>query len=922
MSFNDLIENVNIDLEKELLSSKEEKDFEKSFYEKISLKEYEKKLNQKLVEIDRLKQLDSSYLLNLKEVIDFKLRKVSTLKKNLESLTVDYINKLQEQKFKVESKQKELNQKLSILNGFEEDIKFYFEEKFHNNFYIKTSTVNKLYIHNEENKVTLPIESKEELVFSELEVNKNNNIIAGNISTGKQKLLLNLIDNNPDTYFEAYKEEIGPLVMDLKCKFKKESVVNEINIECFLQNGVDEVFIEDIRYVQENGNTLSIKNLLDTNYESFVIKGSMNKGKKTFVHLPVKATQVVISFKVKEYVVRENKKIFSIAIKNISASSVKYKEEGVLESTEITIPENIYKGKTSLKVFPKNGTGHKSLIKLSEDSNFTFEDNENEVLLNGEKKSIGYKLNTKRGNLNSISLNENKFFFIDTDNKTRLYSKKVSPITYSLENQKNLKVYLPEVINRSSDIEKSIKVGSISNEGINEVLLPIGLKNLKISKKEITVYMNNSEWELVKSKEQLENGKFYIDDKLEKIIFKLNSSGYLYSCKINLKPTFNKIIKRQEGYFVEINEEFDKDLKTIKVFNLIKSLNKKTEFLEVGESEYFLEEEYIDLNETKLFVKRSSGWEEAEIKDIEVTTGRLYWEEDKNLERKIEYGFYKYAELKNKKLWSNKNKDYGIFLKEEDLVTEEIQENLFDTNSSMFIFEDKYLERKIVSENNKVFLLKEGNIIKGSLEVDNSLFEGESFKEVDYINGNLEFLSLEKMDKDIVPNISKSTSNTVSFTLSEIPYTEDGLNIKVYKKGVLVNNNIRIDGRVCELEIEENTGKDYYLEYYYEKTEKEDLNKFSVDYRNGILFCSKEIVKDENKKISYDIGRVGVEYSLIKEIQDFELLNEEIKVYTENLPTYKNQIKFCWEKIKDEISLEDIREYFSPIIYSIKLEMK
>ena len=165
-------------------------------------------------------------------------------------------------------------------------------------------------------------------------------------------------------------------------------------------------------------------------------------------------------------------------------------------------------------------------------------------------------------------------------------------------------------------------------------------------------------------------------------------------------------------------------------------------------------------------------------------------------------------------------------------------------------------------------------------------------------------------------------NDTVSFTLSEKPYLEEGLGIKVYKKGILVNNSIRINGKVCELEIEEETGKDYYLEYFYEKEEKELINKYSVDYKNGILFSSKDIVNSENKKISYKIGRIGLEYSLVKYLKEYEVFKDETKVYTENLPSYKNQVKFCWEKILDEISLEELREYFSPIIYKIKLEMK
>jgi hypothetical protein len=50
MSFNDLIDNINIDLEKNLLLKKEETGYEDSFYEKLSLNEYEEKINLKLNE--------------------------------------------------------------------------------------------------------------------------------------------------------------------------------------------------------------------------------------------------------------------------------------------------------------------------------------------------------------------------------------------------------------------------------------------------------------------------------------------------------------------------------------------------------------------------------------------------------------------------------------------------------------------------------------------------------------------------------------------------------------------------------------------------------------------------------------------------------------------------------------------------------
>ena len=60
----------------------------------------------------------------------------------------------------------------------------------------------------------------------------------------------------------------------------------------------------------------------------------------------------------------------------------------------------------------------------------------------------------------------------------------------------------------------------------------------------------------------------------------------------------------------------------------------------------------------------------------------------------------------------------------------------------------------------------------------------------------------------------------------------------------------------------------------------------------------------------------------MKEVNDININKRSIDVYTENLSSINNSIKFIWFQNKENLNLNGLENYFSPLIYSIDIGMK
>jgi hypothetical protein len=879
----------------------------------------------KLMNRNRFSQLNVEQETNQKAFLDLKIREIVLLEKRLLELTKDYYNKIEVKKLTLISKTNELRKKLSIISKINNKSKFIIKEDFINLYNIDNSRNNKapLSIDTASEVATLPIVKTSKIGINKILISKETNGIPGNYNTGKNKLIYNLIDENPDTCFEIFKVGTGPLKVKLILDFNKEEIINEFVVGRMNINGANSFEIKSVVYTDILGRSKSLELLIDTNKQRLTIDSYSPNDELIVKHLPVKATRVALVIESKEYT---NDKIFSLGIKNLEFYLNSYQEEGEVSSNVFQTPEGLYSANFTKEIFPKAVGSYEESFKISTDKGGEFFDaTSNSLILDGKSKELIFNYNIKRINSNIENV-INDVFFVDVKKHLRTVNRNISPISYALNdfNSKTLKVIQPKILSRKNE---GIPLGTVGNTGKNTIALPYNLNKSNIKRSEIKLYMNGDSW-INKENESLINqpGEFYVRENGKEIVVFLEG-GNSYLAKLGLSPVRAKILKKPEGYYTPIEENFDYDKDEIRITSLYGNSARVTETLPKEEVRFFLKEENIDPDSFELYILENNNWvlvqnREAGSYELNSQDGILYYLENIDKERKCIYKYFKEKELnKNEyEIWAKENEVKGLYFYDESIYVEEISQKLkTESTRSYNSINKEYEERRNIGSTAKSFVLKYSNIIDGSLNVENNLFgEDVIFKEVKYENGYTEFLNLEFMENDPVPNIEKNNLNQVSFTLLEIPYDQK---VKVFKGEVEVNTSVILNGRICTLTLLEGdlSSKGYSVEYYY-KGEDDPVKKFSVDYENGVLYTEEEILDAEKIDIEYSVADVYLEYDIYKNISNFEIRNG-IVVYTEEFLPINNKVKFIWFSKDNEYSLEGLEKYYSPIIYSLSIGM-
>jgi len=545
-------------------------------------------------------------------------------------------------------------------------------------------------------------------------------------------------------------------------------------------------------------------------------------------------------------------------------------------------------------------------------------------------------------NLNAIDkINEifNADYFVDVEAKTSLVNKNISPFNYELPFEKtirdSLKVIQSKVLTRSYSLSKRVKIGKIKNTGINKFTLETNLNNYNIS--EIEIYVNKELCTLVSEENLLtENLTWHLnkDGKTIKVFTTLTQP--ILEVSILLKPLLPEIIKKREGYYIRLEENFDYDKKSITVTAALNTSSDVEETIPEGKEKHFFLNSNIDKNSIKIEHYENEAWSEIEFSLYEASFNHLdgiliippaYL----NFKKRISYKHFnvKSLELSDYEIWTKDNSVKGLYLYPQNVSFETRVDTLGTANEeNYYLYDGSYSTPRADITNNNSFILSSPNIIKGSLAVSDSLFDGNA-EEVDYLDGFSEFLNLEKMRKDYCPAIEKNSEGKVTFSLQEIPYLNFAYSkdIEVYdSNGIQVlNPEYSLNERILTFKLNQSdqTSSNYFVSYYYQ-SDQEAKYKYSVDYSNGIIFLSEDIDPEVEINISYSIGRVGVEYYIYNEIKNIEVdyPNSQIKVFSEEFHEINKNIKFLAFKNKDIYNFEGLEEYFSPIIYSLEIGLK
>ena len=964
MSFNSILKKnhkINFDILKEfiernkgnlnLYSSKEKLlDQESQFSNFVDYKEL---LESKVLYPDAFKQLDLSNQNMLKEYFDLKMFELQYRIDDLTTTITDYSQETEIKKLSIQSKLNELKQKLESLLSFDVEKKFSIKENFFNmyNLSFERNMKNALSVDTVAKVLTLPVKETRNVGIKKIYISKESNGIPGNYNTGTNKLIYNIINKNIATGFEFFKVGNGPVKLVLIMEFDSEQIINEFQISRN-NNFISTNFkINNMSFESSTNGIVNIKNIIDVNHQSLNFDDYLTEDKLIIKHLPVYAERVTLELESNEFKLVNDIKIFSIYLRELKFLLNTYSTEGEISSTKINTRPNLFLLDAHINQYPKDNSAFETEFKLSENNGSNFEklefvkDKSETKILNGESKELVYKINLKKDEAKFKKLNSysNEEFFVSVDTILNTFTKDISPISYSFDQKQidnSLKVFQPNLINRSFDNERLLFIKEINNNGFNSFKLPINLNELNVDYNELILNVNEERWLRVESLTELDFNeeetnfkKYYLDIDGNTIVINNNLNRQLI-IKYALKPVVPTLIKKPEGYYVRVNETFDYDKKNIKLKSIVFESEVVEYLLKIGKERHFLKHNYIDVNSLSISTLLNGSWTEVSSDDyiINNTYGILYYETLN--ETKISYKYYDIEELKKDdfEIWSQNNIIKGLYIKPNSITFKEITESINNENTNYYLFDGSYSNKRnsVAYDNrNNTFLLSNTNIVEGSVYLDKDFFgEDVDFEEIEFIDGYSEFLGLEKIQKDYIPSLQVNTENKVQFTLREPPYRNDQLNVEVYDQlnEKIETTSINIEGRIITISFQDNlrsqTLNNHYVSYWYQNKKNKNSKRYSVDYSEGILYTSESVQDPANKNITYNVGRLGLEYSLMKEINDLIIKKRSIDIYTENLSLINNSIKFIWFKNKDNLILDGLENYFSPLIYSIDIGMK
>ena len=939
MSFNQLLQNnksLNLSFLKENLQRNKEifkvaqtlKEQLLNEQELMHPEEREKTLKNNIVPASEFNQVNVEQLNNLRSYMEMLHEKNINHELELIKNLKERMNHIESKKIEVSSKISGLLQKLNHLSGFTEGFKFVFKEDFYNLVNISKDLITKsgLEVNVEANVATLPVKSKVKNEVSSIVISNESKGIPGNYMTGQNKMIYSLIDGNPNTYFEFFKMNTGPARLVVNMRFAKTEIVNQIKIKRAFTTGSASFVIKDVIF--NTNKNRSIKRLIDINEQKMEVSATKNGGELTINHLPMACNSVSVYIESNEYTTtKDGMKIFSLGLQQVELNKIEYDVEGEFNSTTIITPENLFVFSSESKVFPADSVTYTEELSLSKDGGakrelLVYDSNKTKnLLLSSGQNFINYIYSLKRNDElissgESISTDD---YFVKSRNLLKTVNRNISPINYSLGNNrinKTLKVMQGEVFKRSASREDALYVGRVSLAGENKLVLPFSLKSYGIDEADIRIYGNNYELEQAETYNEIQGNerKYFLNYEENSISMHLGSNKNI-KLKMLLAPYKGKILFKNEGYYIKINEPFEYDKGLITVRTKAAKGEEFEQIIPKGSRKHFLPHQNISEDHFKVEVENENktAWVEAtdQIDLKSSSAGILSIKGEGQYRVRYKYNKIKSLTSREFEIWGQGSEIKGVYLYPEAVS-----------------FNDGAKEVSGFLSDGETLMLEHSNIIEGTIKFESPLYEGPC-KEIEYIDGYSEFLNVKKMKKDFVPRIEWSTENFILFTVSKLPYEgrSYGNSMKLYKDGVEVqggDSRIEGDGIVYKLERgndESRYAENYYLEYYYLDETPEPIERYSIDYENGIIHFTKK--PDNAPMVYYKYGDIEIEYNLYHEIKNYivDEQSDTVSVKTEEFGEGNNKIKFFWHEIENQTSLEGLEKYYSPIVYSLKMGM-
>lgn len=795
-----------------------------------------------------------------------------------------------------------------------------------------------------------------------------------------------MLDGNPDTWFEYEKLDAGPLKLSAICEFSQPTIVNELIVTpAALGTGVD-FEIVDVFFNIGGGKEITLRELVRGTVpeEFWTVKTIGNDFQWSATFLPVKCQEVTIKFKQEHsYVVRTatndgrtaSRTRYSLGIKSLYFNQTRFEASGGINSTETDLPGSLYACVAYSDIFPNSKSLFKANLDVSFNGGETWEidvlgmpnSESRSLVLAGNESSFIWRLQLTRNDdaFQTVNSYSEEDVVYDTESISRGVSKLFSPARIPLVEQPyNNEVFVmqPKLLTRTTKLRDAVVIGRTGGaaDGEKTFSFPIDIIEEDIDPDDIHIWVNGFEWTRVEDEADLASTFYKFTENYERVVF-FGLSEHS-TIKVSMDPERMLIAEESDGYYHKMNHLFDPTKERIKIEGLNDTVTNKTIILTRGVTRINLKYRNI-IDDTVEFVSSEGNTYTAVSSRsttdltaagqyfLDAVNGMLYLYEGITTDivtLKFQYQGVNQVSSESFDIIMDKVIPWGVRIAKDALVAETLTDTVGGSRLSLIDITTGSVMTRIssFSASSTAETLSRDYIIKGSVIVGPELFgrdeEYNAPTEVTYVDGYTEFLGLYQMDNETTVGTDAGGDGLVTFTLAaasayysplgitfddsvtfvtretslgDVSGTDSADKGKWYIDGVtgVVTVNVGAHGVLPD-------GISIY--YSYRDPSFDSTNLFSVDYKTGILYSSESMVS--GSKIKYKASNYMVSYQIGAEIDNYNYSasSNTVTVGTEGLSDLNSRVKIIWAKSPVDSSIEEMREYFSPLLNSISLRFE
>lgn len=889
--------------------------------------------------------------------------------RQLTNIFLRHFNLNQIQLNAIMGKLKRIYQKKSTLGLWNDgEAKFVLAESFTNldNLSADLVSVEPLAVNTADGILTLPIRSQKTLEIKNISISSGSNGTPGNSDievTTNNLNIENLLHEDPNYWFEYERLDTGPLSLNLTLELPSEDIVNRIVLSPINFGTGLNAEVNDILFSTDGKNTSSVRDLVSHNLDLNAWEvNSLSQDGWQLTFIPVKAKIITIQL-VQNHSYRipvslgttsRDRDRFAIGLRAISIHKINYASEGAINSTPQVLPSGLYAGIAFGDVFPATTDLFDIVLDTSIDGGNTWVSNDfdtgvgSNFVLDGVPSELLWKLSVKR---NDEAIKNITSFLPDTDiqRSTNSILKSVSvhnsPHHITLPekpHQGRVFAYQSKILRRGNRHKKLlIGHGTGTNTSIH---LPLDVMNSVLDTHDFHVYVNGREYENNPDNLSVGSEEWSFSDDFLEIEF---DSALPADAKVELviDEELMEFELRADGYYHKMELLFDPDKDSIEIEGLPQSPAQVTVILPRDKKLFNLGYKNIISSSVQLTSRNNTSYSEVMTRALVNSTAGSYYIDYPNgilwLHSELNNDVVRLSFLHQSGVKHSKD-NYEIVYHRDGVtpwgiripidrfsaigVTDTIGSGLKD---SIDIRTGIYGPRNInMSTETRAKALSYRRIIKGTVTVSDDLLGTEQLpEEIDFIDGVSEFYGLIEIEDEKTTTIAAS-GDLVEFHLAAGSLWYSDL-------GVHFNNSVVFGTLVSSVGLVNSVG-DYFIaadglvtvsigagntlvsgieiSYYYKNPDFDPTNKYSIDYRKGIIYSHSTFAVDAtinyktaSYKIAYDVGRNLDRYRYHSD-------SNSVSIRTEGMHKVNNLVKVIWIQSDTNSTLGDMANFFSPVI--------